>query len=168
MMDKIFSKSGQEEMVGFALIIILVSVILLVFLGIFLSRGSGSESVESYEVESFVQASLQYTTDCKDNFGYLSVRELIFDCDDEETCLDERDTCEVLNSTLREIIEESWDVGQESPVKGYNLEIIYNEVYNEENSFILNKGNVTSNSKGSVQEFSRGGDSVELNLVVYY
>src|SRR3989338_7985995 len=56
-------KRSQEEMVGFALIIILVSIILLVFLAFSLSK-SKTESTESYEVNSFLQSTLQYTTAC--------------------------------------------------------------------------------------------------------
>ena len=65
-------KRAQEEMVGFALIVIIVSVILVIFLG-FSLRDQGKENVESYEVESFIQSFLQYTSECRDNFNFLSV-----------------------------------------------------------------------------------------------
>jgi len=58
-----YNKKAQEEMVGFALIIIVVAVILLVFLSIGL-RKDGREDVESYEVASFIQSLLQYHTSC--------------------------------------------------------------------------------------------------------
>ncbi|MBI2057207.1 hypothetical protein HYT91_03060 [Candidatus Pacearchaeota archaeon] len=58
------NKIGQEEMVGFALIIILVSVILLVFLAFSLNKPK-TEATESYEVNSFLQSSLQYTSSCQ-------------------------------------------------------------------------------------------------------
>ena len=66
-------KKAQEEMVGFALIIILVAVILLIFLG-FSLRDQEKETIESYEVESFIQSFLQYTSDCRDNleFSYFT------------------------------------------------------------------------------------------------
>ena len=115
------SKRSQEEMIGFALIIVLVAVILLIFLG-FSLRSPQNETIESYEVESFIQAFLQYTTDCKDNLEFLSIKKLIFACSDRETCLDRRDTCEVLDSTLKGILEESWKVGENLPYKGYTLQ----------------------------------------------
>src|SRR3989339_747749 len=99
------TKKGQEEMMGFGLIIILVSVILLVFLGLTLSV-SQKDTVESYEVESFIQASLQYTTTCKDYLEYLSVQKLIFDCKNGRMCVEGGSACEVLEKTLSGIIEE--------------------------------------------------------------
>ncbi len=154
------NKSGQEEMVGFAIIIILVAVIFLVFLGLALNS-SKEEIVQSYEVESFIQALLQFTTDCEDNFEYRSVQGLILDCSDGEICLDERDACDVLNSTLKNIIEETWKVGQERPVQGYEL------IINLEGEEILSlkKGNSTKESKGAKQELGiRDG---EIFLTAY-
>ena len=54
---------AQSEMVGFGLIIIIVSIILLIFIS-FSFRGSNEDITESFEVETFVQSSLSYTTDC--------------------------------------------------------------------------------------------------------
>ena len=119
-------KKAQEEMIGFALIIIVVAVIILVFIG-FSLKSPQKEAVESYEINSFIQSFLQQTSDCRDNLEYLSIQKLIFDCNDGEICLDGRNTCEVLDSTLRGITEESWKI-EESPIKGYNLEIISNGV----------------------------------------
>lgn len=159
-------KRAQEQMVGFALIIIIVAVILLVFLG-FSLRNSQKENVESYEVKSFIQAFLQYTTDCRDSndLEYLSIKKLIFDCNSGKECLDNRDTCEVLNSTLTEIIEESWKIEGDRPVKGYKLDITQNEV---EVILSLEEGNITKNYKSSMQDFSKSGNSFEIIFTAYY
>ena len=161
MVHKLY-KRAQEEMVGFALIIIIVSVILLFFFG-FSLRGGQKQSVESYEVNSFIQGFLQYTTDCKDNSEYLSVKKLIFECDNEFICLDERKACDVLNSTLKEIADESWKTGQDRPVKGYELIISVNE----EEILVFKEGNATNNYKGSLQDFAKGSDSIEVSFRVY-
>lgn len=159
-------KRAQEQIVGFALIIIIVAVILLVFLG-FSLRNSQKENVESYEVKSFVQAFLQYTTDCRDSndLEWLSIKKLIFDCNRGEECLDSRDTCEVLNSTLTKIIEESWKIEGDRPVKGYELDITLNEV---DVILSLEKGNITNNYKSSMQDFSKSGNSFEIFFTAYY
>ena len=159
------NKSGQEEIVGFALIIIIVAVILLIFLG-FSLRSSQKEIVESYEVDSFIWAFLQYTTTCRDasDLEYLSIQKLIFDCNDGEMCLDKRDTCNVLNSTLKDIVKESWKVEGDRPVKGYELKIIINEV----ERLLLEEGNITKNYKGSMQDFSKGGKDCEIYFKAYY
>jgi len=157
-------KHGQEEMVGFALIMIIVAVILLILLS-FSLRKTEKEIVESYEVESFIQSSLQYTTNCRDNLEYLSIQSLIFDCYNKEKCIDERETCEVLNSTLREIIKESWKVEGDRPVKGYELKIIVDE---SEEMFVMKEGNITQNSKGAIEPFSRSGKDYEIFFNTYY
>ena len=157
-------KRGQEEMVGFGLIIIIVALILLFLLWFSNSRSSKS-SVESYEVESFVKAFLQYTTECENRRdGFLEVQDLIFECVDNEVCLDGRNSCEVLNATLGNIVDNSFKVSMDSPVKGYWLEI------NRENQGLvkIEEGNKTGNSKGAGEDFSKRGESIEILFSAYY
>ena len=155
------NKHGQEEMVGFILIIVIVAVILLIFLGLSIKKPQ-KQAVESYEVEGFIHGFLQYTTDCRDNSNleYLPIRKLILACDNSERCLDNRNTCNVLRDTLTEIVKESWRTGQERPVKGYELNIT---LQNKE--FSLKEGNFTGNSKGAVQLLVR---NIDVYFTVYY
>jgi hypothetical protein len=143
-------KKAQEEMVGFAVIMIVVAIILLVLLGISLNN-SNKDAVESHEVDSFIQSFLEYTTDCRDNSEYLSVRKLIIKCSNEARCSDGRNTCSVLNSTLEGIIDESWVVGEDTPIVGYELRIISDE----EDLLVLREGNVTASSKTGDQSLPR-------------
>lgn len=159
---KQMDKKGQEEIVGFALILIIVSIILLVVLSVSL-RNSDQEVIESYEAQSFVQSFLKYTSDCRGNFGYQSVQDLIFECHYGRKCSDERDVCVVLNFTLKEIIDESWNFGVNMPYKGYKLEIIVGESL----LIDLSEGDVTRNSKGSFQEFSKGGELFNIYFTIY-
>ncbi|MBI4116629.1 hypothetical protein HY449_02710 [Candidatus Pacearchaeota archaeon] len=161
---KVKNKLGQEEMVGFALIIIIVAIVILVFLG-FSLRGGNKETVESYEVESFIQSFLQYTSECGNEIENLQIRDLIFSCDKNENCAGGRNSCDVLDSELSGIIHQSWPVGEERPVKGYELAI-----FNDRNETILNLagGNATENSKGGVQEFFRGGTLIDITFKAYY
>jgi len=152
---------GQEEMIGFALIMIVVAVILLMFIA-FSLRNPQKETIESYEVESFIQTFLQYTTDCAEGYEpvYYPIRKLITACKVRDVCSDGRNTCEVLNSTLSEIVGGSWQVGPETPVKGYELEII------SDNSqmLVIKEGNQTGNSKGAVQYFK----GIDILFTAYY
>jgi len=154
---------AQEEIVGFALIMIIVAVILLIFLG-FSLRSPQKEIVESYEVDSFIQTLLQYTTDCRDNLEYLSVQKLIFNCNSEEECLDGRSSCEALNLTLIKIVEETWMVGEDRPIQGHELEIIVDDA----KMLFFKQGNITRNYKGSSQDFSRRGKNYEIFFKAYY
>ncbi len=149
---KIKNKFGQEEMVGFALIIILVSVILLVFLAISLNKPK--TEIESYEVNSFLQAVLQYTTSCQPDSGikkFNTIQELSFECELENKCSDGEKSCKVLNETLREILKESWQIGEERPDKGYELTINSEELP----ILIIKEGNLTKNCRGSSQSLPK-------------
>jgi hypothetical protein len=155
------SVKAQEEMVGFALILIIVSVILIIFLG-FSIKDNDKEAVESYEVESYIQSFLQYTTNCRDNLEPLSIQEMVYDCSNDKLCSDGRDICEVLEDVLRNITQESWKVGIESPVKGYELII----GSSEENILEFREGsNNTGNSKGSIQHLP---NSIEITFTAHY
>jgi hypothetical protein len=153
-------------MVGFAMIIIIVAVIILVLLGISLNKPAVSQGVESYEVESFIQTVLQHTTMCSTNFevSYNDIGDLITECDDRQVCENGRTACEVLDSTLKGISEEAWDVGQDSPVKGYELNIT-----SKDNSILsLSEGNVTSNYKGASQPWLKRGVTYNIEFKAYY
>ncbi|HEA46720.1 MAG TPA: hypothetical protein ENH99_02970 [Candidatus Pacearchaeota archaeon] len=161
-MDKYnLKRKGQEEMVGFAIIVIIVAVILLFFISFGL-RGE-KEAVDSFEVASFIQSFLQYTTECMDNLDNFSIQQLIFECDRESSCFDGRDSCEVLETTLEQISSESWIVSPGSPVKGYELEILFDG----EEMLVIKEGNSTNNLKGSVQNFARSSDLVDVIFRVY-
>ena len=156
-------KRAQEEIVGFVIIIIVVAIILLFFLNFYL-KSEKKESVESYEADSFIQAFLHYTTECRDYLEYLSVQKLIFECNNDALCLDDQEACEVLNSTLEDIVRESWIVGEDRPVKGYELKI----TANQEELVSFTDGNTTRNYKGAKQDFSKEGDAIEIFFRAYY
>lgn len=148
------NKKAQEEILGFALIIILVAVILLVFLGFSIRKSSNIDMIESYEAESFIQSYLQYTTDCKDNLEFLTIQKLILDCSSGERCFinrEEKDTCEVLLTTTEEILEKSWKIGENSPIKGYELNISIDE----EIILGLQKGETSMNYKGTSEHYPK-------------
>ena len=156
------SKRAQEEIVGFALIIIIVSVILLFFLSLSL-RSSNRMEIQSYEVEGFIQALLQHTSDCEDDLEFLSVQDLIFSCDNNEVCLDGTNVCDAMNLTLTNICENSWNVGENTPIEGYELRILSDEM-----DFLIDKGNITQNYKGAMQDFVKRGEDYEVSFKVYY
>ncbi|MBU2562056.1 MAG: hypothetical protein KKF68_00130 [Nanoarchaeota archaeon] len=158
------NKKAQEEMIGFALIIIIVAVILLIFLG-FSLRTHQKELVESYEVDSFIQSFLQYTSDCAEGHepNYASIQKLIFLCNRKERCTDERDSCEVLNTTLTQILEKSWEI-VDRPTKGYELNISSGN----KDIILIKTGNFTRNYKGSQQNLIIGGNPSDIIFVAYY
>lgn len=158
------SKRAQEEMVGFAVIVIIVAIIML-FLLVFYIRSPQEEGVKSYEVNSFIQSFLHYTTDCEDYYGGMSIQKLIFECSNNKVCLnDGRNSCEALNSTLKAITKESWQVGQNRSVKGYEMKITTSRT----EILLLKEGDVTNNYKTGFQNFASGRDSVNVSFKAYY
>lgn len=154
-------KRSQEEMIGFALIIILVSVILLVFLAFSLNKPK--TEIESYEVNSFLQATLQYTTTCQTSSGikkFNTLQDLVFECELKNKCSDEKDSCEILNESLTSILKESWQTGEDRPNKGYEL------IINTQEELILKiqEGNLTNNCRGSSQSFSKSKSREDFSI----
>ena len=72
---------------------------------------------------------------------------------------------ETLNQTLSQLLELSWPVGEDWLTKGYSLNIFAN------NGTLVGlvEGNVTQNSRGTIQSFSQGtsGQKVNILFVVY-
>lgn len=158
-------RRGQEEIAGFAIILVLVAVILLIFLFFYLKKPH-PENIPSYEVSGFIQSFLQVTTSCEQDYENLSVQNLIFECRKEADCSYGMKSCVVLNNTLVSILDESWQVEEESPIKGYYMNI----TSNGKTMLILNKGTVTQEWKGSMQSFSNAarGYSGYIFFNAYY
>ena len=139
-------KKGQEEMVGFALIVVIIAVILLVFLS-FSLRAPEQEAIESYEIDNFVQSVLYYTLE--DN---VDIRDLIRDCKNYD------ENCGTLETELTAILEESWIVEEGSVIRGYNFKL----VDGDKEIFNIEKGEITQNYK------VRSQFDAELTFTVYY
>src|SRR3989344_386727 len=162
------NKRGQEEMVGFALIIIIVAIVILFLLSFSLKK-SGKENVESFEADSFLQSTLQYTAECDKPGGKVfSVQELIFLCDEEKPGfeaeparnLEEIKSCDILNQTVRGILEQSWKTGQNQPVKGDECKI----ASNTKEMLFMKEGNITGNYKGALQDLP----GANVTFTAYY
>jgi hypothetical protein len=155
-------KRSQEEMLGFALIVVLVAVAMIIFIGFMVTRPQ-KEPVESYEVESFIQSALKFTTDCEDNLERQNVRKLILSCKGGENCVDSRATCDVLNGVLKGIVEESWKI-EGRPEKGYEVNISVGE----RKLVSFKEGNKTNNYKQASQALASGGENIEVSFRAYY
>jgi len=154
------NKKAQEEMIGFGFIIIIVAVILLIFISFIVMRPDKG-AVESYEIESFIQSMLLYTSDCEIlGLGHASIQKLIYNCKKGDSCTNDKDSCEVLEETIEEILEASWQI-EDRPVEAYSLQIISGS----EIMLDISKGNKTGNFKGSTQKLH---SDVSVIFNVYY
>lgn len=117
-----FSRRSQEEMVGFVLIVVLVTVIALVFLAINMNKPA--QKLPSAETESFIQSAMRYSTECYSSAeNVYDIKDLIKACSDSEICLNNKLSCDVLNDTLYGLFKESWRPGINNSVKAYSLKI---------------------------------------------
>lgn len=162
-------KRGQEEMVGFALILIIVAIIFIVVISIYIRKTQ--EPIEDSEAKSFIQSVLQYTTTCEEsNLENLSVQELIFQCQEKDPCEYGNyggDSCRILNETLKNLIKESWEVNQNTAIKGYFFAVNISDGIDEEQLIVMTKGVVTNNYRGSLQDFAKSGTYVKIFLKIY-
>lgn len=123
------NKKAQEEMVGFVLIMLVVAIIFLVFLGIFLRNASKENVSESKEISSFLDAMFEYTTECGPSAqSPKRLSQLILDCSNQgnsANCIgSDGKGCTALKDDLRKAIESNWNFNENSPTKGYLLQIL--------------------------------------------
>lgn len=145
-------KRGQEEIVGFVVIVVLVLVALVIFLGIFLRRGSDAGEKESREIYQFLESMMQYTSSCSTSYepDYSDIGELIEKCySGLGRCTSGREPCEVLKEEIGGIIDASFFVSGEGAVKGYEFKSVFTSNLSEEEIIFISAGNCSSAFRGS-------------------
>ena len=124
---------AQEEMVGFVLIVVLVSIIAIVFLVISL-KSPKNEVSTSKNIDSLISSLSQLTTACEiPESNFKDIGDLIEACNNGlicnscsgNTCDSTKTSCKVLENTLKEAMEASYVVTEESYILYYNL-TLYN------------------------------------------
>ena len=112
-------KKGQEEIVGFVAVVVLVVVILLIVLAIVIRRQANEPLRDSREVSEFLDASFKYTSKCEkySQFAYAELGELLELCLNSQKCLDGSNPCDIAEESLEKMIEASWPIGEDRPIK---------------------------------------------------
>lgn len=131
-------KRGQEEIVGFVAVMILIAIVFLVFLGISLRNPSQDIRVNS-DVYYFLSSSVEVTSECALGFesNYISLSELFTACQSASECVGNKNSCSVLNSTMTGLIERAFNPGKDRPVQDYIFEARFQK-------------NVSSSSQGEL------------------
>lgn len=117
-------KKGQEEIVGFVVIVVLVAVALVILLG-FSLRNDKTTEVQSMEVNQFLESASEYTTECALRYvpAYASIGDLYDACLESTNCVNGKTACSTLNESLNSLLNAAW--ASKGGVKGYNLEAKY-------------------------------------------
>jgi len=156
---------GQNEIVGFVMIIVIVTIVGLIFLSLALGRGDDEKT--SAEINYFLQASMDYTTDCATGFipQYKDLKSLIKSCynNELEKCLNDQTVCESLNLTVNKLMN-SYGIGGGSSNKAINLTL-----YSEDNStsyepFLIKQIGIFSNCSSIVGSSNQIDVSTGINL----
>jgi len=129
------NNEAQQEIIGFVLIVVIVSIIGVIFLSLSIGRGEPSKQT-SIEISNFLEAGMYYTTDCAVGFipQYKSCQELIKACWNNDRCLDDRTACKALNETLKTIIQQGLEVCDDENKcinKAYKINIYYSPLDSE-------------------------------------
>jgi hypothetical protein len=167
-MRSIINNKGQEEMVGFVLIVALVMVGLVVFLVISL-RTSPDQDFSSQEVNNLLSSLMEHTTDCAIVYepDYDNFADLIKSCSEEKTCSNlNLGACEYLNNTLSELMGTLLET--DASVSAYQLDI--SETYDESAEDLLNilNGNCTGKTLGSQKSISLNDKKIDVRLILCY
>jgi hypothetical protein len=163
-------RNGQEEMVGFVVIVVIMAVVVLVFLGIGLRNSSGGVKSESVDVSHFLESSMEYTTNCSLRFegDYADLGEMFRACNDGKKCLDELESCEVLEEEFQEILEASWKVGEDRPIKSYSFRSLYQNKDSPDKEILVLGGNCSGSSRGASNLISDSPGKIVNSLELCY
>ncbi len=146
MLKMVKNKKGQEEMVGFALVIVIVAVVGLLLLGLAIRSGDNGESNDNYEIKQFLDGSMHVSSECalRSNIDYASVSDLVRECyrNNGKECLSSKENvCLALNKSLTGIIESGLKIGTDRPNKGFIMNISFESKDSTSISFLeLKKG----------------------------
>ncbi len=162
------NKRAQEEMIGFALIMVIVMIVVLIVLGFALTNNKGVEE-KDFQLTSFVEASLQVTTDCKFNDEFLTLREMVHQCSQKQKCdVSNKDICTELTKNFKDIINQSFNPGTESYVRGYTLQFKKVGEIEENITPPVSGGQQTKTIRTGQSDFIRGTNSYKVYLKNYY
>lgn len=145
-------KKGQEEIVGFVLIVVILVIAMVIFLGIKLRNPEPAQK-ESEVLYQFIESSMEQTTDCviRQNSKNIALNDLIKECHSfDNSCLNGKSSCETAKETMDKLVSSAFKVGPEYPYKGY--EIMAEYVANSSSPEIilsLNSGNCSNSYIGN-------------------
>lgn len=131
------NKKAQQELVGFVLIVVIVTIIGIVFLALTLAKKQESNSIE---VSNLLQATMYYTTECSSDYGPRQVEDLIREVNKnpKKLCVNRKKGSpdityeEALEKALQKAMDESLRPGDRNKYRAYNLTAYYTSLNNND------------------------------------
>ena len=159
------NKTGQQEIVGFILIVVLVVAALMIYLTISLRTTAKNEG--SLEVSNALDAIMKQTTDCAIVYvpDYDNFEDLFKSAHQDETCSNLGISAfDYLNESLQDVLSEI--TKSEAAVTGYELTFSVREVGGK---LWIKEGNCTSGTiKSAKRTLASGSDRLDIILKMCY
>jgi hypothetical protein len=160
------AKRGQQEMVGFVLIVVLVVVGLLVFLVVSLRQEP--KETDSLEVGNMLSGIMRHTTECAIVFEpqYDTFEDLLKSYHEGDRCTNlDKSAEEYLNESLTSLLGDIMDT--EATIKAYQLEVVIRDDVGEQGLFRMFSGNCTGGElSGASRSIISGADTLLVKLKV--
>jgi len=155
-------KMGQQEMVGFVLIVVLVVIGMMIFLVI--SVRDSPEKEGSLEVENILNAVMKHTTDCAVVYepDYDTFEDLFKSCYQGRQCSNLKvSACDYLNESLSSVL---WDLMlSDAEVGAYQFDFF---VSDGEGLLKISEGNCSGQFLASQRKIVSGSDSLVIRMSV--
>jgi hypothetical protein len=165
------NKKAQEEITGFVLVVVIVSILFVIVFGIFVRSRGNIEYTNDKEISSFLNAVMQETSDCTNNDNYLRVSELLKECNDNKNfeCSGVK-VCDKLKSDFASRIEESWNFNETGLRKGYILNSTYfaKNARSSENVLQISKGTCQKSYTGALTDVVTSSGIVKIDLKICF
>ncbi|UCD20646.1 MAG: hypothetical protein JSW08_02625 [archaeon] len=167
-------RKGQEETMGFVIIILILVVVGVVFLGFALNKGAKDVDPHKKQVEDLMQSMLLFTTDCEVAGDTLNVRELIRECEriPDKDCANQVNVCDKRNEIMEDLLDNTLGQGivagvENAFIQGFTLDF-NSSVYTVPS--IIERGNLSGNYFSAYVPIPVGAyqEDVELSLKCYY
>jgi hypothetical protein len=113
-------RKGQQEMIGFVVIVLLIVIVATIFLSFSIQKSKRSIAYEYQAVNDLLYAMMKYTTNC----NYKKLQEVVRDCVNEQKCKD-RDACEYVKEEIKNILNST--IGRKTKYGWLNGYQIYDE-----------------------------------------
>lgn len=158
-----YRRRGQQEMVGFVLIVVLVMIGLMVFL--IISVRNSPEPVNSLAIENMLASIMRHTTECAIVFEpqFDSFEDLFKSCHEEDYCINlGQSACDYLNESLGDVVEDLMD--SEATIGAYQVDFFVRDGGGQQGILRIVEGNCTGSVLAAQRSIVSGAESLVVRI----
>ncbi|MCK4649922.1 hypothetical protein KAT36_01690 [Candidatus Pacearchaeota archaeon] len=159
------NRKGQQEIVGFVLIVVLVMVGLMVFLVI--SVRDVTETEDSLEVLNMIGVLMRTTSECAIVYepDYDDFEDLFKSCHKNDRCSNlDRSACDYLNESFGDVVDAL--MRSEADVEAWDVEFFVKDGGEMLGFWDSESGNCTGRVEGAQRSIVSGGESLVVRMRV--